>query len=180
MFMSYEGEGPNLGLKTLFMKYPDEKDMLYSDLDAINPAAIYVMGQHLQTNETWSKFRAWVEHRKLERFLLTVEFPLLGHRPDHHAALPGLRFGVASYYLADVPVDDRLFIKVRVISNNSSEYVRMRSIANRFADDGHQVLLMPEYQDSGEAFGRKMMADISNIHPRVRLMPPVHHLLGIE
>ncbi len=171
---SYEGEGPGLGLKTYFCHYPGDQDLFrVSDFEQV--AAIYVNADYL-TNEL-------IQNLKL---LSTKKFVTVEIKYENwiEVAYPGDRINF--FVVCDKKVAIEKFtgyIKIENTGFGDSALSDRIQLANSFARDGHDVLLMPrlgEMKRSAVEFGPQMMRVFDQIHSKVRLMPPVHELLGIE
>jgi hypothetical protein len=76
------------------------------------------------------------------------------------------------------PCYKNIFLKFRV--TNVHEFDLILAHANACADEGHQVLLMPEWDISPEALGEVMRKAFGRVRSGVRLMPPVQQLLRID
>lgn len=166
MLISYEGEGPNLGLKTVFYNYPEEA--LPFEIPSGIPAA------YVNAEEIDSSLERWIRHHR-QSSKITVEADACQARPDMESG--GL------YFLRCGSADDLkgwrfrpdVFAKVRVfVFETLNQCV---GIANSLGAEGWPVLLMPEFESDG--LGQMMLNQIQDIHHNVRFMPPVHKLLGI-
>lgn len=180
--VGYEGEGPLLGTKTLYCRYPGnlpingkavaEPDSL--TYGAVN--AIYVTADYI--TEALMYFVGTGLGLKMEA---TIEVPL--EQMDWGYIAGGwerLRWFVrcTKYQKIEKKGIPQLFIKIEI--DPSSDWAPEIALATEYAKDGHDVLLMPLVGNRDpKAIGQQMMAVISHIHPKVRLMPPVHKLLGI-
>jgi len=173
---SYEGEGDWLGIRTLFLTCPGLEEApigAYRHLEALyitvddkvdfDQIISYVFDFYRQTT-----IEVFQEFCPLDNFLKLLESEL-----TKTSRLIRFFYSVDTYFpLREFPG----FVKVRV--TKPAEMFPRLKVANDFAFDGHQVLLMPEY--GGPDVGQHMMEIFGYVQSGVRVMPPVHHLLGID
>lgn len=173
--VSYEGEGPLLGIKTLFCHYPghlDLDDVIESTDLSLSVGAIFINADSITTS-----LMDWVSRQILP---ITIEIkeediqcPVLDHTLDN-VDFEHLQWFVVCREYTEVPLFAG-FVKIRVLEPRALE--ACLEISNQFAEDGHTVLLMPEYRSSD--IGLQMIEALTRLNPGVRFMPPVQHLLGI-
>lgn len=175
MKYSYEGEGPNLGHKTLFFKYKkDDLPYFYSkSLEGIN--FVYI-NSDIITEELITWCNDWMFIDCLHNNL-TIELDISLYSEGLRRTLDSsiLLFCNANSY-TKIENYINTFIKVRVFSEE--EFNFKLDMSNKYAKDGHNVLLMPEY--SYDTVGKLMMKYFNQVHPRVRFMPPIQNIIKID
>jgi len=172
MKYSYEGEGPNLGIKTLFIQYPQD------DLDIIS-LEINLYNIYINTNIYNEHLANWVKQWLLlsKNHKVTIESSYM--IPDDFDRFSDVIFFYDVLEYKDV-LDEFLknqdFIKIRVLEKETLQSLIV--VANQYAKEGYNVLLMPEY--SYDDIGKIMMNNYNKIHPAVRFMPPIQDILKID
>jgi hypothetical protein len=175
--IGYEGEGPRLGMKTLFLSPEDVlegRGTLHKAVEEFRPAAVYANVNQLN-NIKLTQLR-----RKTLEFPLTVECPFDTISVDFKKHEEVLFFLVADSCPDGVFYAQRvknIFVKIR--SFYETDFDDDLDMANKWAKSDFQVLLMPEWKAEPKQIGRCMMDVINKIHRNVRLMPPVQDLLEI-
>lgn len=175
MKYSYEGEGSYLGVKTLFMKYPEDKLPNIQDIKS-NVHSVYI-----NTNDFTDELNLWIEYwlsysnRRIsiefEKFPIIVYTKIL-----YNPAL--MLFCSVDEFVPDLAINmKRDFVKIRVLSSDQLD--RCIKMATEYIEQGYNnVLLMPEYDYDN--MNKILMDNYDKIHPGVRFMPPVQNLLKID
>lgn len=179
--VSYEGEGDWLGKRTLFCQYRAKGEGTdIPNLFVQRPEVLYVLADKLDD--------------KIIHFINVVNLPttveitqqemLLGdaYEKFRQKVKPCCRFFVV-YSYPDLNLRFNGFAKIRILSPD--QWDECIGLANILANLGKEVLLMPECYDLSVPdeivlLREKMMVSIDKLMPRVRLMPPVHRLIGIR
>jgi hypothetical protein len=178
--VGYEGEGPLLGRKTLYCRYPGELklEMNSGALSEVNKygtlSSIYFTADYI----TQSLMR-WIYAANPEVFF-TVEVPLNQVHQGYlesNTRYDNLMWFINCTEYQPMKPRDNVYIKVEA---TVGDWNRPLDVANRYGRDGHHVLFMPSPTGTTpSALGAWMMAIIGEVHKNVRVMPPVHKLLGI-
>lgn len=180
MKIGYEGEGPRLGMKTIFLTH---EDALLKRNDLQDKMSEY-MGEF---DAVYVNVKSLNSIRLNQLVSNTLEFPITFEVPFSFCSCNFSAFTQSLFFLVVTapPLVDyhrlqptNVFIKVRSMS--SVDFYHDVEVANAWADAGHQVLLMPEWDDSPANYGLVMVGAWKFLHTRVRLMPPVQNLLEIS
>jgi len=168
---SYDGEGDLIGTKTFFCHYPGETSIEQFDLSKVG--AVFV-----NTDTLDETLGGWID-RCGKIVTVEVDGEVLNTTPAVTIDLDGARLFVVVDRFFPHLVNFTGFVKVRVMAEaNLPECLRL---ANTYAMQGRQVLLMPEFTDIGhKEVGEVMMGIYDEVHPLVRVMPPVQFLLGVK
>lgn len=174
----YEGEGPMLGRRTAYASFPEvtvQSAADQSNFGNVDSLYFVIESNHQEFVQALSSCTLGIVKA------VTLDFPVqeyttymrLGNvirflRCDWNTqaiAVPAHAAKVAHTYLKMVCETSFRF----------GDYVKK---ANELAELGHFVLLMPDFwMDAPALLGKEMMRWFDSLHPRVRVMPPVHHVL---
>lgn len=177
--VSYEGEGPLLGLKTRFCRFaPDIYPRTQKNAtvhSGYGVAAVYVVAEYITDG-----LMEWVKNLDT---LVTIEVREVDLRyltdTYNDPAFDHLQWFVSLTVGSDIGFPEfNGFLKIRVMDEGA--LVSCIDLANEIVEEGFKVLLMPEYEMPPTLMGRSMMACLNVIDPRVRFMPPVQNLLRID
>lgn len=173
----YEGEGPMVGRRTAYASYPDvsvEAVVAAADIRRIDSIYFVVDGRHPEfVSSLLSSYLGKVS-------AITLDFPL-----EFYQFYTQLSFSTR-FIRCDQNTDieniptcvmvAHTFIKM--VCEEPSLMKAFVSKANQIAELGHTVLLMPDFwTDDGGLLGAEMMKWFNTLHPKVRMMPPIHHVL---
>ncbi len=178
--VSLEGEGDLLGMVTAFCHYPADTECTAEKFrhQILASAALYVMADVVD-----GRLLHWIEDIEI---LVTVEVT-----PDKMSSALIDKFWrrpllqrARIFVRCDEYVfieEFRGFIKIKLNRVGSGRLEDAVRLANKFAIDDHDVLLMPDVESyvDVQSLGKAMVGVIDKLHSRVRLMPPVHDLLGM-
>jgi len=189
--VSYEGEGPQIGMKTMFARvasqpeHPEDPEqqklcsLSHLDMMGSGCAALYLNMDFLS-----QPVLNWINRQTVP---VTVDIDLDTYIQSVHdlvGAVDAMLFldatnaEATAASLWDFDGQD-VFIKITV--DTSVGFASAVAEANRFAEADYDVLLMPAFLSRTPLeLGQIMIEVFSRIHPNVRIMPPVHHLLGID
>lgn len=165
---SVEGEGPRLGLKTVFFKYPEDKEDIYSikekDLNLYINAS--VVDSALCTR---LKLLAWKQDMHIT---LEIDF----EPPVELLSVANiLIFRNVIKYERDLLKHRNLFIKIRVL--RKKDFTESITVANLYAKERpRNVLLMPEFKCD---YKKLIEGNLDKIGFGVRFMPPVQQIINI-
>ena len=176
----YEGEGPMIGRKTVYASYPDPDVAVYDVVAAAvqaNIDSIYIVIDD-KPEEFVSSLR---ESGYAQMEVVTLDYPVENYRhlDRFMSAIHFLRC-TPTTRLDDIPrgVYSNLYIKM--VCDCFQDFWPYVHKANDIAALGHTVLLMPDFWTTNPCdLGAKMMEAFNILHPKVRVMPPVHHVLGM-
>lgn len=176
----YEGEGPLLGRKTAYASYPDVPVKVAIDA-AVDKGvdSLYFLIE--------DDFRLFVESL-LSAELRTIKAVTLDFPAEKWSFFEKFRFAFQfmrcglSTAIDDLPKNGSLFsyTYIKMVCEREADFSLFVEKANDIANTGHKVLLMPEFLCSDPyLLGEIMMKEFDNLHNLVRLMPPVHRVLGM-
>jgi hypothetical protein len=171
MKYSYEGEGPNLGIKTLFIQYPQD------DLDIITIGPT-VYNAYINTNIYDEHLGKWVERwiSTSKNHKVTIESPFMISDDFEGFSDAIFFYDVLEYKkISYLFLKKQDFIKIRVLEKETLQPLIV--VANQYAREGYNVLLMPEY--SYDNIGKILIDNYDKIHPAIRFMPPVQDIIKI-
>lgn len=188
--VSFEGEGNLIGLKTLYCQYPGTEDKVRADdllysTQSRGVDALYIVAERITEG-----LMDWVRQVELPITIDTAveeacEFPeYVLYRADCQHIQWFLRcrdYESVSRELSDILEDGDVFNGfLKMECKDFADWEGMIEDANLLGSDGYEVLLMPMWGGvSPIDIGREMMASIDKVGKNVRVMPPVHPLLGI-
>lgn len=187
----FEGEGPLLGHRTVYSTYPQVSiaEALQCVRDTRTTAVYFVVAfEHYRF-----AVEAAAQSGRLKNLMfVTIEtdedgvgcwsrlcdpFQEAGATVIHFLRLP-LSFGFEKDSMSILKTL-RPFIKLVV--DKKEDYFSYVSMANRFGLLGFFVLLMPKFDlDKPSSIGEVMSRSFDQLHANVRVMPPVHDILGIS
>lgn len=179
--LSYEGEGDFLGVKTLFARSPGTTSNRQV-VELAHKSSVGAFYFTLDENSTFQEVESFVDSVKnlLPRVRVTIEAPgLTAWNAARQASIDSVHIRFFLNFDKEFRMGFfRGFIKIRILKLEDVE--QKVDLANWFARQQHDVLLMPEYPATPQEYGQVLMQNFEKIHQRVRFMPPVHKLLGIE
>lgn len=173
-FFSYEGEGPYIGLKTLFLTYKDNLGDSFSNDLLTNVKNIYI-------NTDFIDLELFKFLLRNEQRTITCEMPIdsfvmtnleLFHSLTHIMFFLLLKED-KEYSNPELDLNINLKIEVR----SKDELSEKIKLANKYANLKYDVYLMPLYTKN---IGEDMMDVFDSVHPLVRIMPPTQFLINIK
>lgn len=190
-FQSYEGEGPKIGLKTLFLTYDNNKgegvDWNAFYRQQYRPQALYLNTEHFDKvlfenlELMTTRFESLTCEISLEN-LLAGDY----HNKFHLFDLPGswfLRVTESDITKLDcnaiIDLDRRGCVNFKIEAKNDAEFGQKIDLANLIGElrKNISVYLMPLYS---EGVGKYMEYALPLISPNVRVMPPTQFLIGMK
>lgn len=197
MKFGYEGEGNRYGFKTMFLSHPADDlspEQINQHMAQQKCKYLYINTPVADTSFYW--------HYRASLHCATIEVPLRG--AEMIKGSQGMAPPPDFFIVADEPyhpdgsslprgwqVMPNVYIKVRVYGMESDEWEQKIEIANSYAENGAEVLFMPEYwgdvhSSVPELLGIQsdqaaMMNNVwLNLHSNVRMVPPMHLVLGMN
>lgn len=190
-FQSYEGEGPKIGLKTLFLTYDNNTGEEFNwnafHRQIHRPQALYLNTEHyddLLNDELWelsSRFKNFTYEIGLEN-LIAGDY----HNKYALFDLPGsyfIRVQESDITLIDsneiISLHRRGNVSFKIEAKNDTEFSQKIDLANFIARlaDNITVYLMPLYS---EGVGKMMKYASALLESSVRVMPPTQFLIDIK
>lgn len=176
--MGYEGEGPMLGRRTVYASYPE-----VSVVEVVNVAvnnridSIYFVID--SNHQQFVQELMGVSKNVIK--VVTIDFLVKDYRYFVRLANV-IRFirCDAETSLDDIPLQSALIDQtyIKMVCATAFDFPMYVDKANEIAMHDHTVLLMPDFWvDCPKHLGEIMMKAFDKLHPGVRLMPPVHHVL---
>jgi hypothetical protein len=186
-FQSYEGEGPKIGLKTLFLTY-DKNEGEEFNWNAFHrgfykPIAVYLNTECFDQriiDEVWSwkdRFNTFTYEISFENYIANpLEEPLDFPGSFFFRVEANDIFSIDCNKLLELSKKTHCTFKIEATKEDLSKKVE---IANFIAGLGRNisVALMPLYS---EGVGEDMMYYYPLIHSEVRIMPPTQFLIKIK
>ena len=176
----YEGEGPMLGRRTAYCSYPgvDIGSVFERATDHIVDAVYFVVDGD-PAGFVDSLLRADLKAVRV----VTLDFPVRWFYYFDRVKY-SIQFLLCDMYtpLVDLPplALSRPHTYVKIVCERADDFPLFVEKANEIANLGHTVLLMPDFELENPAkLGQRMMDVFNVLHPNVRIMPPVHHVLGM-
>ena len=176
----YEGEGPMLGRRTAYTSYPgvDIKAVIERTI-AHNVDALYFVIDGDPVGFVYSLLRNDLKALRAVtldfpvswfHFFEKVKYAIFFLQCDIHTPLTDVSMLALS----------RPHTYIKIVCEAVDEFPLSVEKANEIANLGFTVLLMPAFwTDEPVKLGKKMMDVFNVLHPNVRIMPPVHHVLGM-
>jgi hypothetical protein len=175
----FEGEGPMIGRRTAYASYPAVSPQVAAreaNLHHVDSLYYVVDSAHRQfVDELLIADLGAVK-------VVTVDYPV-----DHHSVYGRLAFAIRFIrcdHLTDVEIIPSSALNVtntyvKMVCEDEANFQAYVTKANEIAAKGHTVLLMPDFDVFfPQLLGAKMMEVFDLLHARVRVCPPVHHVLG--
>lgn len=175
----YEGEGPMIGRRTAYASFPAVPvQEAANEANRKNVDSLYFVIETDHLEFVKSLLLADLGLIKV----VTIDFPVDSYpaytrlwypirfiRCDHKTdvdIIPACAAGVANTY-------------IKLVCEYDNDFEAFVNKANEIAEMGHTVLLMPDFLvNDPNALGKWMMWAFDRLHTRVRVCPPVHHVLG--
>lgn len=181
MKQSLEGEGPRIGMNTIFVRYNPNLVLPVNCASAKqvigacrNTKCLYVTASNLTP-----ALGTFVSDLSKDGTIVTIEVP---SNAWVDLKVEGVQYFIVANEVSKpsrFPCYPNIFIKFRV--RQEHEFDLLLAHANLFADEGHQCLVVLEWHDTScGSFREKILSSLSKIHPGVRIMPPMQQLLGID
>jgi len=188
-FCSYEGEGPNVGVKTMFLTYDRNlgtyADFSYIDDDSIK--AIYINTEFIDYH-LYEFLSNLINNEK--KLTITVEIPLKNFlfqdtrffkdnlsehilfffRANENELLKDWECSIVEEYN-----DFNSLIKIEI--PNTEVFSERVELANEYGKLGLTTYLMPLFSYQS---GEEMLKHFEKLHYNVRLMPPTQFLINID
>lgn len=186
-FESYEGEGPKIGMKTLFVTYDgtgNEFDWNKFYLPLHRPQAIYLNTEEF-TEELINEISQWKFRFKAQTYEIGWENFLKNNYNDI-LDLPGsFFFRIENIDLKKIDCNKIIEISknctcsFKIEAKNENEFYLKSDLANFIVglSENISVYLMPLYK---EEVGDNMKYIYPLSHPSVRIMPPTQFLIDIK
>lgn len=168
MKISIEGEGDLIGIRTVFFDYPSEKHLLQDQDDwKSKVAAVYVNADQIDFD--------LIQALVLSDLRSTIEcsFDVYDRQALNH---PSVRYFVDCDEYRRILAS--VWVKIQIFTANEKEWKQKIEIANKFAKDGHPVMLMPVY--IAENFVDLYLKYRDLVNPHIRYAPPLQDLIGMD
>lgn len=172
-FFSYEGEGENIGLKTLFITISEKNNLeinLIKEIDKVSH--LYINLNKDIKNDFYLKKELYFLILKFD--LVTIEIS------NKFFDIELLEFSKLIFYRLDediykVNLPKEISIKIEILNKNEIE--KKIEFANYYGELNYKVYLMPCYYNN---VGEDMMKYFDILNKNVRFMPPTQFLININ